>query len=193
MKLSKNFKLLILIVLIILVGFYLWRINQVVVLETKTETIDPMVYELSEQAEIIPTADPKWNLYRNFKYGFQIQYPAEWKYIRIYKNSNEVSVGFSNKSMDANVGLRIYMGKNLNETLYVLEQEYKDRDQIIDYKKILIKNIVFYDIFEKGQNLESITHNYLIEVGKNCYYLSTGSVFSNNWIVDQMVNSLEIF
>lgn len=189
MKLSKNLKLLILLALIILVGFYLWRINQVVVLETKTETIDPMVYELSEQAEIIPTADPKWNLYRNFKYGFQIQYPAEWKYIRIYKNREEADFTFSDIGEDSRVDLFLMKSTNLKSVLGNLrnEERYVKDISVSSGPKSIIK------VFTRNPFLDYDFYSYLFEEGGNVYRLSGGGTPLYSWYVDRMIETFEIF
>lgn len=89
--------------------------------------------------QIIPTADPKWNLYRNFKYGFQIQYPASLLSVKVFKFEAEdrIFVGFGSIG-DFEITLYI---SNISST----EREYSIRgvDNLLtpEYKKVMLDTL----------------------------------------------------
>ena len=60
------------------------------------------------EVQILPAADPEWNLDRNFKYGFQIQYPSEWEepFSTVYLSDKKIIVSFSRKQDIGDASIR---------------------------------------------------------------------------------------
>ncbi len=190
MKLSKNFKIPLLIILagVILLGAYIWWPSEMVV-DNKSDLSSSVVREQPEQVEIIPTADPKWNLYRNFKYGFQIQYPAEWKFIKIYKNREETDFTFSDIGEDSRINLFIIKNTNLNPIL----EDLRSQKRYVKDIKVLIGSREMIKIFSRNPYLDYDSYGYLFEYSGSVYKLSGGGPSLYSWYIDRMVETFEIF
>lgn len=191
MKLSKDSKIILPIIFVgvILLGAYIWWPSETVVVETRSEVVNPMVYEPAEQVEIIPTADPKWNLYRNFKYGFQIQYPADWKFIRIYRNREGILIGFSPTSIDSYIVFNIYFNKNLETIL----NESKIDEEFVSVREIQLEDKILEKITTRNPYLDHDSYLYAFNLKNKTFSLGSDGSPPNSWYIDKMIDTLEIF
>ncbi len=191
MKFNKGIKIFLLAILLVFGFFGVYKIwpTRPLVVETKPESIDPMVYEPNEQVEIIPTADPKWNLYRNFKYGFQIQYPADWRFIRIYKNNDGILIGFSPTSIDSYIVLNIYLNKNLD----TLINESKNNERFVSTEELKSQGKILEKISTRNPYLDYNSYLYAFSMKNKTFSLGSDGSPANSWYIDKMVSTLEIF
>lgn len=193
-KVSLSLIFLIIVVVVLGLGYgYLqgWFDKPEKVAPTKPSS--PSVYMEKPQPgeeQIIPTADPKWNLYRNFKYGFQIQYPAEWR-VAVYSNrQDEVLFGFRPTSyLDDQIVLDTYTGKSLD---IILNKERADKnyksDQIIN-----LKNRQVIKLYDRNPYLDYDSYSYILNLNKKSFILNGGGSPANSWYVDRMIETLDVF
>lgn len=198
MKFSKSFKLITLLLVVILLcgGYYFWSdIKWLFEVPAPAEESEYPVREGVYQerpkpgeVQILPTADPKWNLYRNFKYGFQIQYPADWKFIKIFKNnvSGDIFVGFSPYGVDSKIVLNIYHDLELNEFI----KKFESYDSL-KYERITINNREMFVVLNK--NINYTNRGYVYIVANGIYNLGGGGDESTVWYIDRMIETLEVF
>lgn len=163
-------------------------------IQEKEWEVREMVYQEKPkdgEVQILPTADPKWNLYRNFKYGFQIQYPADWKYIKIFKNNvnSDIDVGFGDTQNDSDVIFFLYPDKSLG---YILEQwKLKEKESINQELNINGKQIT--KMVYRNPYLDHDSYIYFFQSGTNTYGLSSDGSSSVSWYIDRMIKTLEAF
>ncbi|MDO8183851.1 MAG: hypothetical protein Q7T49_02605 [bacterium] len=138
---------------------------------------------------IISTADPKWNLYRNFKYGFQIQYPAEWEFIKIYKTDDgtgDVFIGFSPSGEDSQIVLNIYHDIDIDSYINKFESS-----NLIKYEKLRIND---KDMFMISKTDSDYAHRgYVLIDGNITYSIGGGGDPETFWYIDRMIETLEVF
>ncbi|MBP9855824.1 MAG: hypothetical protein KBC48_00740 [Candidatus Pacebacteria bacterium] len=159
--------------------------------QDKEEEVREMVYQerpKDGEVQILPTADPKWNLYRNFKYGFQIQYPSDWEFIKIFKNnvSGDIFVGFSPYGVDSKIVLNIYHDLDLDS--YLNKFELKND---IKFEKITLNSKDVFKIFTVTNSSDH--RGYFFEVNGISYALGGGGDESTLWYIDRMMETLEVF
>ncbi len=128
-----------------------------------------------EDYQIIPTSDQGWNLYRNFKYGFQFQYPSELRFVKVYKLSgNQVSIDFSSKPGSSEAHLNIAKGIGAEDYIEMFNLEKHDL-------KIIDDHMVF--VGSNGEN-----KSYIFDDGYKAYDLGGKGEY-----IDKMFLTLEFF
>lgn len=197
MKPTKDQKVLLIILILVALltfGYQLWLRWPDKVIDFDNNPKDSFIVReqmKSGEEEIIPTADPKWNLYRNFKYGFQIQYPAEWDRISIYnqKDQNYVLIGFGEYGQEAIISIGIS-----NTSLDFVLSKIRSNDRYVRDELIWINNMKIFKGFNRNPNLDYETYGYIYDSGDKVFSISGAQEgTASSWYLDRMIETIEVF